>query len=62
MTATTAMVLGLPARVFAQTSGPGPIISALSAYMSAAGARALPGYPNHGVILPGNILLAFAPE
>jgi 2-methylcitrate dehydratase PrpD len=42
MTATTAMVLGLPARVFAQTSGPGPIMSALSAYMSAAGTRALP--------------------
>ncbi len=36
------MVLGLPARVFAQTSGPGPIMSALSAYMSAAGTRALP--------------------
>jgi hypothetical protein len=42
MTATTALVLGLPARVFAQTSGPGPIMSALSAYMSAAGTRALP--------------------
>ncbi len=42
MTATTAVVLGLPARVFAQTSGPGPIMSALSAYMSAAGTRALP--------------------
>jgi 2-methylcitrate dehydratase PrpD len=42
MTATTAMVLGVPARVFAQTSGPGPIMSALSAYMSAAGTRALP--------------------
>ena len=41
-TATTALVLGLPARVFAQTSDPGPIMSALSAYMSAAGARALP--------------------
>ena len=42
MKATTALVLGLPARVFAQTSGPGPIMSALSAYMSAAGTRALP--------------------
>jgi 2-methylcitrate dehydratase PrpD len=42
MTATSALVLGLPARVFAQTSGPGPIMSALSAYMSAAGTRALP--------------------
>jgi 2-methylcitrate dehydratase PrpD len=42
MTATTALVLGLPARVFAQTSGPGPIMSALSAYMSAADTRALP--------------------
>jgi 2-methylcitrate dehydratase PrpD len=42
MTATTALMLGLPARVFAQTSGPGPIMSALSAYMSAAGTRALP--------------------
>ena len=42
MTATTALVLGFPARVFAQTSGPGPIMSALSAYMSAAGTRALP--------------------
>jgi len=42
MTATTAVVLGLPARVFAQTSGPEPIMSALSAYMSAAGTRALP--------------------
>jgi 2-methylcitrate dehydratase PrpD len=37
-----AVAFGLPARVFAQTSGPGPIMSALSAYMSAAGARALP--------------------
>jgi hypothetical protein len=34
--------LGLPARGFAQTSGPGPVMSALSTYMSAAGARALP--------------------
>ena len=42
MTATTAVALGLPARVLAQTSGLGPIMSALSAYMSAAGSRALP--------------------
>ena len=41
MTATTALVLGLsPARVFAQA--PGPVMSALTAYMSAAAARALP--------------------
>jgi 2-methylcitrate dehydratase PrpD len=40
--AAAATTLGLPARAFAQTSGPGPIMSALSAYMSAAGARALP--------------------
>src|ERR1700693_5953680 len=31
-----------PARVFAQASGPGPVMNALSAYMSAAGTRALP--------------------
>ena len=30
------------ARVFAQASGPGPEMSALSTYMSAAGTRALP--------------------
>src|SRR3984893_1063925 len=42
MTAATATALGSPARVFAQTSGPGPVMSALSAYMSAAGTRALP--------------------
>src|SRR6202140_297224 len=43
MTATTAMMLGLsPARVFAQASAPGPVMSALSAYMSAAGTRVLP--------------------
>lgn len=40
--AAAATALGLPARAFAQTSGPGPIMSALSTYMSAAGARALP--------------------
>ena len=43
MTATTAIGLALsPARVFAQVSGPGPEMSALSAYMSAAATRALP--------------------
>ena len=42
LTATTAMMLGLPARVFAQKSGPGPVMSALSAYMAAAATRALP--------------------
>src|ERR1700730_14077951 len=42
MTAATATALGSPARVFAQTSGPGPVMSALSAYMRGAGARALP--------------------
>jgi 2-methylcitrate dehydratase PrpD len=42
-TATTTMGLALsPARLFAQTSGPGPIISTLSAYMSGATTRALP--------------------
>jgi 2-methylcitrate dehydratase PrpD len=42
-TATTTMGLALsPARLFAQTSGPGPIISTLSAYMSGAATRALP--------------------
>jgi 2-methylcitrate dehydratase PrpD len=40
--AAAAVALGSPARVFAQTPGPGPVMSALSAYMSAAGARALP--------------------
>jgi 2-methylcitrate dehydratase PrpD len=42
MAAATATGFAFPARVFAQTSGPGPVMSALSAYMSAAGARALP--------------------
>jgi 2-methylcitrate dehydratase PrpD len=43
MMATTAIGLALsPARVFAQASGPGPEMSALSAYMSAAGTRVLP--------------------
>jgi len=34
--------LGVPARGFAQISGPGPVMSAVSAYMSAASARDLP--------------------
>lgn len=43
MSATTAAGIALsPARLFAQASGPVPEMSALSAYMSAAGARALP--------------------
>jgi 2-methylcitrate dehydratase PrpD len=43
MTATTAVGLTLlPPRVFAQGSGPGPEMSALSAYMYAAGTRTLP--------------------
>jgi len=43
MTATTAIgVVLVPARSFAQVSGPGPEMNALSAYMSAAGTRALP--------------------
>jgi 2-methylcitrate dehydratase PrpD len=43
LTAMTAMGLAVsPARVFAQASGPGPVMNALSAYMSAAGTRALP--------------------
>src|SRR5947209_3423689 len=43
MTATTAVGLALSrARVLAQPSGPGPEMTALSAYMSAAGTRALP--------------------
>ena len=42
MAATSAAALGLPARAFAEAPGPGPVMSALSAYMSAAGARALP--------------------
>ena len=43
LTATTAMGLALlPVRVFAEASGPGPEMSALSTYMSAAGTRALP--------------------
>jgi 2-methylcitrate dehydratase PrpD len=40
--AAAATAPGLPARGFAQTSGPGPIMSALSTYMGVAGARALP--------------------
>lgn len=40
MAASTATVLGPPVR--AATQGPGPVMSALSAYMSDAGARALP--------------------
>jgi 2-methylcitrate dehydratase PrpD len=41
--ATTAVATGLsPARAFAQASGPGPVMSALSAYMSAARTRVLP--------------------
>src|SRR3981189_777807 len=43
MTATTGSALALSrARAFAQAGGPGPEMSALSTYMSAAGARALP--------------------
>jgi 2-methylcitrate dehydratase PrpD len=43
LTATTAIGLALlPARVFAQASGPGPVMNTLSAYMSAAGTHALP--------------------
>ncbi len=43
ITATTAVGIALSqARIFAQASGPGPEMSALSAYMSAAGTRALP--------------------
>ena len=43
MTATTGIALALSrARAFAQAFGPGPEMSALSTYMSAAGARALP--------------------
>ena len=34
--------LGVPARGFAQISGPGPVMSGVSAYMSAASARDLP--------------------
>ncbi|HTA99158.1 MAG TPA: MmgE/PrpD family protein [Bradyrhizobium sp.] len=41
MAAATAAVIGLPARVRAGTP-PGPVMSALSDYMSAAGSRALP--------------------
>src|SRR6187397_881230 len=42
MTATTGIALALSrARAFAQAVGPGPEMSALSTYMSAAGARAL---------------------
>src|SRR3982075_4749469 len=43
MTATTGSALALSrARAFAQAVGPGPEMSALSTYMSAAGTRALP--------------------
>jgi hypothetical protein len=42
LTATTAMMLGLPARLFAQKPGPGTIMTALSTYMAAAGTRDLP--------------------
>jgi 2-methylcitrate dehydratase PrpD len=43
LTATTALGLALsPARLLAQASGPGPVMSALSAYMSEAATRALP--------------------
>jgi hypothetical protein len=43
MTATTAVGLAFsPARAFAQASGPGPEMSALSVYMGAAGTRTLP--------------------
>ena len=42
MAATSATALGPPARVFAEAPGPGPVMNALSAYMGAAGARALP--------------------
>jgi 2-methylcitrate dehydratase PrpD len=42
MAAASAATLGLPARTFAQTPGPGPIMAALSAHMSAAATRALP--------------------
>jgi 2-methylcitrate dehydratase PrpD len=42
LTATTAMMLGLPARLFAQKSGPGPVMTELSTYMGAAGTRELP--------------------
>jgi 2-methylcitrate dehydratase PrpD len=43
MTATTAVGLAMsPTRTLAQASGPGPVMNALSAYMSAAGTGALP--------------------
>src|ERR1700721_2061080 len=43
MTATTAIGLALlPVRAFAQASVPDPVMDVLSAYMSAAGTRALP--------------------
>src|SRR6202521_2270565 len=43
MTATSAIGLALlPVRVFAQASVPDPVMDVLSAYMSAAGTRALP--------------------
>ena len=42
MAAASAAAQALPARGFAQVSGPGAVMSALSAYMSAAATRALP--------------------
>src|SRR5688572_21466818 len=43
MTTTTAIGYSFsPLRIFAQASGPGPEMKVLSAYMSAAGSRALP--------------------
>jgi 2-methylcitrate dehydratase PrpD len=42
MAATTAITAGLPAHVSAQAAGPGPVMSALSTYMGAAGAQAVP--------------------
>src|ERR1700738_3591891 len=43
VTATTVMALALsPARVFAQAQAAGPVMNALSDYMSAAGTRGLP--------------------
>jgi 2-methylcitrate dehydratase PrpD len=42
LAAASAAVPGWPARGFAETPGPSPVMSALSAYMSEAGARALP--------------------
>jgi hypothetical protein len=55
MTATTGIALALSrARAFAQAVGPGPEMSALSTYMSAAGTRALPaeaaGHAKHHLL------------